>query len=119
MTAIGPPHLGQGQRGVIAGWGEVFGWIGIERWQCCEASAVGKEAEVADTSNTFKELRQGDFKAPRKSFDIPKGYVSDSALNSAVVGSMQPGSFRCLFLVNPLLSSYPAYGAAEPDTDIN
>ena len=91
----------------------------LGRWQFCKGSAVGKEAEVADTSNAFKELRQGDLKAPRKSFDIPKGYVSDSTLNSAVVGSMQPGSFRCLFLVNALLSPYSVYGAAESDADIN
>jgi hypothetical protein len=70
-------------------------------------------------SNAFKELRQGNLKAPGESFDIPKGYVSDSTLNSTVVRSMQPGSFRCLFLVNALLISYPAYGAAEPDADIN
>ena len=65
MTTIGPPHLGQRQRGSVS-WvdasGSVCGWNCAEcceaKWQESGAPPVGEEAEVADADEALGEQMQ-------------------------------------------------------------
>jgi hypothetical protein len=69
-------------------------------------------------SQTPEQFRQTSFQALRKLSDVHQRDVPYSALNAAVVGSMQPAALRSLFLIDLQFLTYAPHSTAKPNSDI-
>lgn len=73
--------------------------------------------QISD-SETIKQPWQARFQSLPDLLDVHERNVSDSPLNPAVIGPMQPASLGSLFLVDPLLLPNAADGTAKTDADV-
>jgi hypothetical protein len=68
--------------------------------------------------DTRKQFRQGLLQTLGYLSDIHERHISNSALNTAVIRSVQSASLGGFFLIDLLFLAYAADGAAKSDADI-
>jgi hypothetical protein len=83
------------------------------------SDSAGIMVLLETTLETTEQVRQTCLKPLRDPLDIHQRDVAHSALNSTVVGPVQPAALSRLFLVDLLRLAYSANCAAKPNPDVD
>jgi len=73
---------------------------------------------VSQISDPAEQVPQADLQPLANLLDVDQGQIPDATLNAAVVGAVEPASFRSFFLANPLPFAHTTDCTTKTDADV-